>query len=600
MFRDSQAHGVTTVPTNRWHRWRGVIVRLMAAAVVAAGLVAVSAGASSANQPTPPFDEVQSLGSEPVPSECPRSTDPRWIGTNDTDVYRLCTDALRLATTTQAQRAILYAFSKLGTPYSQDINKRRTTHFDCSSFVGRAYTAADAWVRKANGVWVDFFPYFGWTGAYVPVAYWDAWSRYGYEDTNVYRVWNRKDLKAGDIIIQFNGSNPGNSAGNAGHAQIFLGGNKVIQSGGNIGNVNVAYEGNYLSNEWYFRYDGNYRSPASWAPGAGTVTQIKAGEPGDTVLGNLTVTGPQSNGYTSLYPCLEGRPVSSVNNFQPGETVPNFAATRADAEGNICIWQSAAGHVLWDQVWAGDAITAERAVRLLDTRDPGRQIVPGGSVQVIDVGAPSATVMANLTITGPEANGYTTVYPCTAERPISSNSNYQRSTTVPNFVVTRSDENGQVCVYTHATTHMVWDQAVVTEEVPVDVSVRRYDSREEPTEDMGGNSGEPVEPRADVVVATGLEPGMTMLGNLAVTNPVANGYTTMFPCNEGPGNTSVNNFVTWQTTSNFTAVKADTEGNICVRSTTATHVIWDEMALTDVIDAGETRRLYDSRSPGIM
>jgi hypothetical protein len=37
-----------------------------------------------------------------------------------------------------------------------------------------------------------------------------------------------------------------------------------------------------------------------------------------------------------------------------------------------------------------------------------------------------------------------------------------------------------------------------------------------------------------------------------------------------------------------------------MRSTTATHVIWDEMARTFVMDAAETKRLYDSRSPGIM
>jgi hypothetical protein len=461
------------------HRLTRLLVRLLSVVIVAAGLVGVSATASSANQPTPPFDEVTSLGVEPVPADCPRTTDPRWLATNDTDVYRLCRDALRLATTTQAQRAILYAFSKLGTPYSQDINKRRTTHFDCSSFVGRAYTAADARVRKANGWWVDFFPYFGWTGAYVPIAYWDAWSRYGYEGTNVYRV-------------------------------------------------------------------------------------------------------------------------ASVNNFRTGETIPNFAATRADANGNICIWQSAAGHVLWDQVWAGDAIEAKKAERLLDTRDSGLGLVPADSVQVIDVGVPSVTVMANLTITGPQANGYTTVYPCSAQRPSSSNSNYLAWTTVPNFVVAQADENGQVCVYTHAPTHMVWDQSVVTEEISADVPVRRYDSREEPTEELGGNSGERVAAEQDVVVAEGLEPGITVMGNLTVTNPVAGGFTTMFPCAQGAGGTSVNNSITWQTTANFTAVPADDDGNVCMRSTTATHVIWDQMAQTFVVDAAETKRLYDSRSPGIM
>lgn len=579
--------------------WRSFFARLLAVVMLLAGMVALGQSPASANQPTPPFPTgVQPMGVEPVPTDCPRTTNSRWLATNDTDVYRLCRDALRLATTKQAERAILYAFSKLGTPYSQDYVKRTTTHFDCSSFVGRAYTAADARVRKANGVWVDFFPYFGWTGAYVPTAYWSNGTRYGYSGTNVYRVWNRRDLKAGDIIIQFNGANPGNSAGNAGHAQIYLGGNKVIQSGGDVGNVNVAFEGNYLENEWYFRYDGNYKSPNEWVLPGGTVTPIKAGAPGETVLGNLTVTGGLANGFTTLYPCLEGRPMASVNNFTAGQTTPNFAATRADAEGNICLYQSAAAHVVWDQVWAGDEITATNAQRLVDTRLVGG-MVPTQGVLRVQTGAPGATVMANLTVVAPQANGYTTVYPCTAERPLASNSNYTAMTVVPNFVATQADENGEVCVYTHAASHLIWDQTVVTDQVPAHAPVRHYDSREVPTDSLLGNWGHRLEPKRSFLVAQ-VEPGQTVLGNLTVTDPINPGYTMAFPCSAGLPNTSVNNFVGSQTTANFTAIKADEDGRVCIAASEWTHAIWDQMAETELIDASESRRMYDSRSPGIF
>lgn len=580
-------------------RWKGYLARTLAIVMMLAGMVVLGQSPASANPPTPPFPTgVTSLADEPVPADCPRTTNPRWLATNDTDVYRLCRDALRMATTQEAERAILYAFSKLGTPYSQDYVRRTTDRFDCSSFVGRAYTAADARVRKANGTWVDFFPYFGWTGAYVPTAYWSNGVRYGYSGTNVYRVWNRKDLKAGDIIIQFNGSDPGNSAGNAGHAQIYLGGNKVIQSGGDVGNVNVAYEGNYLANEWYFRYDGNYKAPSEWVLPADTVTTIKAGNPGDSVLGNLTVTGATGRGYTTLYPCLEGRPVASVNNFVPGQTTPNFAATRADADGNICIYQSAPAHVVWDQAWSGTELTANTAQRLLDTRLIG-EMVPAGGVQRISTGAPGATVMANLTVVQPLDRGFTTVYPCDTERPLASNSNYTAGSVVPNFVAVQADGIGDVCIYTEATTHLLWDQMVTTDIVDALAPLRLYDSREWPTEFFGGNMGHRLEPWRIFVVDNVL-PGQTVMANMTVTSPINPGYTQAFPCAQGRPNTSVNNFVANQTTANFTAVKADANGQVCVATSEWTHVIWDRLALTTEIDAGEARRMYDSRSPGIF
>jgi hypothetical protein len=58
----------------------------------------------------------------------------------------------------------------------------------------------------------------------------------------------------------------------------------------------------------------------------------------DTVIGNLTVTGPTGTGYTTVYPCLEGRPHASNNNFLAGQTIPNLvvAHTRTATETSAC------------------------------------------------------------------------------------------------------------------------------------------------------------------------------------------------------------------------------------------------------------------------
>lgn len=258
-----------------------------------------------------------------------------------------------------------------------------------------------------------------------------------------------------------------------------------------------------------------------------------------------------------------------------------------------------AAHVIWDQVWAGDEITAMRAQRLVDTRDTDAMVAAGG-VQVVDTGAPpGATVMANLTVVAPQANGYTTVYPCSEERPLASNSNYPAAAVVPNFVTTRADENGQVCVFTLAAAHLIWDQMVVTDHFDAHAPVRQFDSREVPTETVWGNWGHRLQPREPFLIAR-VAPGQTVMGNLTVTDPINPGYTQAFPCADGLPNTSVNNFVRGQTTANFTVVKADTRGEVCIAASEWTHAVWDQMADTSRLDAGQAQRMYDSRSPGIF
>jgi hypothetical protein len=87
------------------------------------------------------------------------------------------------------------------------------------------------------------------------------------------------------------------------------------------------------------------------------------------VFGNLTVDQPDGGGFTTAYPCADGRPNSSNSNYVSGQTIPNFAAVRADANGDICIYTTASAHLLWDQVATTTAITAANATRLLDPRE---------------------------------------------------------------------------------------------------------------------------------------------------------------------------------------------------------------------------------------
>ncbi len=73
----------------------------------------------------------------------------------------------------------------------------------------------------------------------------------------------------------------------------------------------------------------------------------------DAVSVNLTVTGAVSDGYLTAYPCGSLPNASNVN-FTAGVDTANAAQVPIDATGSICLWASAATHVLVDVngVWA--------------------------------------------------------------------------------------------------------------------------------------------------------------------------------------------------------------------------------------------------------
>jgi hypothetical protein len=108
----------------------------------------------------------------------------------------------------------------------------------------------------------DFYPRFGWTGAYTESAT---------AGTNLVRMAPNTPLRAGDILIQFDGSNPANSAGNNGHAQIYLGMHKfngrrsaaplVIQSSGRLNIKTYSWGNGWFGNEWHFRYHSLNQKP---------------------------------------------------------------------------------------------------------------------------------------------------------------------------------------------------------------------------------------------------------------------------------------------------------------------------------------------------
>jgi hypothetical protein len=306
-----------------------------------------------------------------------------------------------------------------------------------------------------------------------------------------------------------------------------------------------------------------------------------------TVMGNLTVTQPSGSGFTTVYPCNQGRPTASNNNFVAGQTIPNFVAAHPDSNGDICIYTSSASHVIWDQVAETNAFTAHNPTRLLDTR-AGTKPAAGQAVtvHVTDPGV-AATVMGNLTVTDPAAAGFTTVYPCTDGRPTASNNNFAKGQTIPNFVAAHPDANGDICIYTSVSAQLIWDQVAETSAFAAQNATRLLDTR----------TGAKPAKGAVVTVHVTDSGATTVMGNLTVTAPTDAGFTTVYPCLDGRPTASNNNFVAGQTIPNFVAAHPDSAGNICIYTSASAHLIWDQVAETAAFAAHTATRIYDTRTP---
>lgn len=531
--------------------------------------------------------EVSAMAAEAVPAGCPTWVPSDSYTSDIPDLNRLCNEALRLAPTYEAERVLRYGFSKLGTPYSQNPTLRATSHFDCSSFLGRAMNAAGANIRLPSGALTNFYPYFGYTGNYVP-------SRYG--GTNLVRI-SAAQLQPGDFIIMFNGPDPSQSAGNDGHVQIWLGNNYILHAGSSpYGSSRVNVRPRYnssLKSEWYFRYQplGAHKPEHAKLMPAESVMRIGVARAEETVIGNLTVTDAFAAGFATVYACDTPRPQTSNLNFERGQIAHNAAIVKVGTSGQLCIYISQAAQVIWDQSWNGSAMSTTSPKRAADTRVPsdvtkGARLKAGQSLAV-KVGSPNTAMAVNITTVSPVGSGFTTVWPCAAQRPNTSVNNYVENEVVANTTVVKTDDNGRICVYSLVDAHVIVDVFGEMSKVDVQLPSRVYDSRI-------NRAGLGMPP--NFVLELDAEPNQTVMGNLTVAVAGTPGYTTVFPCAEGPSRTSTNNFAPGgKFSSNVFVVRADSQGKYCIANTGWADLVVDQVGTSAEISAYRAKRLFDTR-----
>ncbi|MEZ5297071.1 MAG: hypothetical protein R2697_12575 [Ilumatobacteraceae bacterium] len=215
--------------------------------------------------------------------------------------------------------------------------------------------------------------------------------------------------------------------------------------------------------------------------GAGSVTELQVSGRGGVPSGsgavvlNVTVTEPRAAGFVAVFPCGSAVPGTSNVNFVAGQTVANAAVVKTDGSGRVCVFTSAAAHVVIDVSGMHpeeSGFVAVSPARLMDSRVGGSSVdgkfvgmgVRGaGSVTELQVsgrgGVPSGSgaVVLNVTVTEPRAAGFVAVFPCGSAVPGTSNVNFVAGQTVANAAVVKTDGSGRVCVFTSAAAHVVID-----------------------------------------------------------------------------------------------------------------------------------------------
>jgi hypothetical protein len=337
--------------------------------------------------------------------------------------------------------------------------------------------------------------------------------------------------------------------------------------------------------------------------------------------------------YAALQPCGQGNPVAADVGVAAGGYGLGIVNVALGAGQQACMTLFGAGYVEVTLLGALNTtgpnparlppqttsrlssvpppgfapITPDRA---FDTRaDDEGKLLPS-EVLVVDLNdyltGWSTAVTMNVTVTGAEGEGFLTVWPCDEAQPNASNLNFQAGVDVPNLVTVRLSVDGTVCIATSATTHVLGDIAgtyefddgvgstAVTPERIVDTR-RGFSMSAVPA---NGQRSFVVKQRAGVPLA----PIEAITMNVTATGSKADGYLTVWPCDQPRPNASNLNFRRGVDVPNLVTVKVGPSGSICFFSTADTDVIVDDAAYFTSSSTGGfidlvPDRLLDTRIP---
>jgi hypothetical protein len=204
------------------------------------------------------------------------------------------------------------------------------------------------------------------------------------------------------------------------------------------------------------------------------------------IVGNATTVNPLGGGFLTIFPADATRPLVASSNFNTGQVVNGPFAVGLAANDQFKIFTTSTTDLVVDVLGyystevndangTGLLLTPlAHPVRLLETPPglpigcfkPGVPLAGGaettqtarGLCDGITIPANALGVVGNATVVFPLGQGFLTLWPSTAARPLVATSNYNPAD-VGNrhFIVGLGMVEGAFKIYTHTTSHLVVD-----------------------------------------------------------------------------------------------------------------------------------------------
>jgi hypothetical protein len=196
----------------------------------------------------------------------------------------------------------------------------------------------------------------------------------------------------------------------------------------------------------------------------------------------------------------------------------------------------------------------------------------------------AVAVVLNVTVDGATSDGFVTLYPCDAPRPIASNLNFVAGRTTAVLAVTKTASDGVVCAYTSGATNLIVDVSSWFEsgefqapDAPQRIADSRATGATVDSRVVGGgprpqNSTQRVKVAGRAGVPTGVGTAMLSVTAEGAQQP---GFLTIYPCDQPTPLASNVNYVVAESVANAVATRLDSGGDACIFNSGSTNTIVD-------------------------
>ena len=229
--------------------------------------------------------------------------------------------------------------------------------------------------------------------------------------------------------------------------------------------------------------------PGAQIPGGTSRTQTAAGRICDGLVipatakalaGNIT-TVESGGGFLTLYPSDVTRPLVANSNFAANQVLNNvFTVGLGASDGAFNIFVTTNTNVVVDITGYYAPPSASglyfhplpKPVRLMDSRvgatacfTPGTLLTAGSTMTQlgtttcdgVTIPGGALALVGNATVVSPQANGFLTLFPADAARPLVASSNFQTGINMNAPFTVGLSPSGEFSIYTAATTNLVVD-----------------------------------------------------------------------------------------------------------------------------------------------